>query len=374
MMKLIQGLSVLLLLSGCEHKPLQQASGKKVYIKVIASQSNQGIAYGEQGVQGLLAAKSLLPLLPNGDEIVFSIHDDHSDVKQTQKNIEAIDENITALLTFSDSAIQLGIAPLIQKLKIPSLAVIATHDDFIKSSQYMTRLSMSNSIEAKVSAAYIRDEMLMNRVGIIYSKKSIYSQSVASIFEKKFLALGGEIAINRSIESFQDKHEDYQTLLDISGLDLIFITTDAVLSYKFLSVFKSLDTKVKIFATDGLLSDMQEHYPDDLDILNGILNIEHYSHNMHKNAHAQMLKSYFEKKELMISSFAGLGYEGYQLLYHALSSCPKYKRECVNDKLRNSKVFEGIVSILQSVDGNMQRPLYVNEIYNGRMMRKVKVY
>ncbi len=374
MIKIFLALSILLFLNGCEKKRSVLASGKKVFIKIIASQSNEGIAYGIQGLQGLQAAKELHPFLPNGDEIIFDISDDASDTTQAKDILATIDDNITALLTFSNSDMQLYIASLIQKMKIPTLAVIATHDDFIKQSEYMTRLSMSNSIEAEVSAAYVRDEMLMNRVGIVYSEKSIYSKSVASYFREKFLTLGGEIAIDQSIESMKNTDINYQELLDIIDLDLIFITTDAIGSYQFLKKFNSLQSDVKIFVTDGLFSDMQKHYPKELKILDGVLSIDHYSHNMDENKHIKYLQSYFEDEKILISSFAGLGYEAYQLLYKALRLCPKYERTCINTKLRNSGVFDGVVSILETIDGDMQRPLYINEIQDAQMLRKVKVY
>ncbi len=374
MSKFIILIFFIIFFSACEKESKISASGKKIYVKVLASQSGDGIAFGLQGLQGLLAAKELNPFLPNGDEIIFEIDNDKSNLVKSKKIVENIDKNITALLTFCNSNIQLGIIPQVQKLKIPTLAVIATHDDFTKISSYMTRLSMSNSKEAEVSAAYIRDEMLFDKVGIIYSEDSIYSKSISKYFEKKFKQLDGKIVVNRSIESFKKNSEDYQELLDKLDIDMIFLTTDAVLSYKFLKVFNALNSEVKIFATDGLLSDMQKHYPKDLNILDGILTIEHYSNNMQENTHIKILKKYFKKNNLTLSSFAGLGYESYQILYNALLTCKDYERECVNDKLRNSDIFDGVVSNLQTLNGDMQRPLYINEIKDALMIRKVKVY
>ncbi len=374
MMKLIVAVSLIFLLSSCEKDRKPLPSGKKIYVQVIASQSGSGAAFGLQGLQGLFSAKDLKPLLPNGDEIVFKIQDDSSDVKKSQKYVDMIDKNSTALLTFCSSATQLGIIPQVQHKKIPTLAVIATHDDFTKVCSYMTRLSMSNSREAEVSASYIRDELLMSRVGIIYSKNNIYSKSISEYFERKFKQLDGEVVLSRSIESFNNKKENYQKLIDDSDLDIIFLSTNALLSYKFLKVFNTLQTDVKIFATDGLLSDMHKHFPNDMDILNGVLTIDHYSHSMEFNEQSKILIKYLKKHKLSLNSFTGLGYEAYQILYDALLACKTYNRECVNNKLRNSKLFDGVISNLQTVDGNMQRAIYVNEIQDGKMLRKVKVY
>ena len=131
---------------------------------------------------------------------------------------------------------------------------------------------------------------------------------------------------------------------------------------------------VTISGSDGLLSDMQKHYSKELNLLDGILIVDHDANDMYKNALAEDLEKYFKKKNLQLSSFAGLGYESYQFLYAALKRCPGYSRECVNDALRNSEVIEGIVSIMQTTDGAMQRPIYINEIQDNKMYRKVKVY
>jgi len=274
----------------------------------------------------------------------------------------------------SGSNIQLSIAKLTQRVKLPTLSAIATHDNFVKMSSYMTRLSMSNTVEAQICASYIRDEMLVNRVGVIYSENNSYSKSIAEQFKDSFGSISGEVVEMISIEKLGKSIQDYQNLLDSLELDLIFFTTDAKTSYHFLKGFYKLKTNVKLFATDGILSDMQKNHPEEHDILDGVLLIDHYSHDMYKNEQAEEFERYFKNHQLVISSFAGLGYESYKLMYASLEGCPDYSRECVNDSLRNSEVLEGIVSVIQTVDGAMQRPIYINKIRNNKMHRIVKVY
>ncbi len=374
MIKYIVIIVLLLFLNGCERKASIMPSGKSIEIAIIASQSGEQNAFGVQGLQGLNAAKALKPLLPNGDEIVFKIYDDNSSSAKAKKLIESLDYNTTALITFSGSDLQLSIAKLIQELKFPTLAAIATDDDFVKMSSYMTRLSMSNSIEAQVSASYIRDEMLLTRVGVVYSENNTYSKSIAEFFKSSFGSISGKVVEMISIEELGKSIQSYQKTLDKLKLDLIFFTTDAQRSYYFLKYFHKLKSDVRLFGTDGLLSDMQKHYPKELDLLNGVLIVDHYSDDMYKNKLTEDLEEYFKKKNLQLSSFAGLGYESYQLMYATLKKCSDYSRECVNDALRNSEVIEGIVSIMQTTDGVMQRPIYINEIRNNKMYRKVKVY
>ena len=374
MMKFIIGIVLLVFLNACDRKVSIMPSGKSVEIAIIGSQSGEQNAFGVQGLEGLYAAKSLKPLLPNGDEVVFRIYDDNSSANIAKKLIRSLDKNITALITMSGSDIQLSIAKLTQRLKFPTLSAIATHDGFVNMSRYMTRLSMSNTIEAQICASYIRDEMLVNRVGVIYSENNAYSKSIAEQFKDSFGSISGEVVEMISIENLGKTLQGYQTLLDSLELDLIYFTTDAKTSYHFLKGFYKLKTKVKLFATDGLLSDMQKNYPHENDILDGVLLIDHYSYDMHKNKQAKEFETYFKKYKLVISSFAGLGYESYQLMYASLEKCPDYSRECVNDALRNSDVLEGIVSIIQTVDGAMQRPIYINEIRDNKMHRIVKVY
>lgn len=364
----------IVLLSGCEPKKSILPSGKKVIVNVIASQSGAQKAYGYQGLQGLKAAQSLYPLLPNGDEIIIKIHDDASHCEKSKAFIRAMDENVSALITFFNSDMQLCTTHVIEKLKLPTLSAIATHNEFTTKSQYLTRLSMSNSIEAEISASYIRDEMLLSRVGIVYSEESLFSRSLAEMFQENFSSIGGDVIAMMRIESLENSQEDLQRLLDTFDLDLIYFTTDAIQSHRFLQAFNKLDTEVKLFASDGLLSDMQKHYPKEMHILDGILLVEHYSNDMYKNGHALAFIEYFNNADLTINSFAGLGYEAYQFLYVALSMCPDYSRECINTKLRNSEPMEGLVSVMQSKDGNMQRPVYINEVKNSQMLRKVKVY
>jgi branched-chain amino acid transport system substrate-binding protein len=365
---------IIVLFVACDKKTKISPSGKSVKLTVLASLSGKGEAYGMQGLEGFKAAKNMMPLLPNGDEIVFEVVDDASDIQKAKEAIELIDTNISALITFSNSNIQLGITDVTEKKKLPTLSSIATHDSFTKNSSYMSRLSMSNSIEAEVAASYIRDELLINRVGVIYRKNNIFSVSLAESFKKEFESISGDIAKMISISELADIKEPYQIVMDRLDLDLIFFTTDAEFSYNFLKVFDELDGSIRLFGSDGLLSDMKRHYPHKLHLLDGVLVIDHYADNMNKNTNYIKLQRYLKSKKIQMSSFAALGYESYLFIYNALKECPNYSRECINNNLRNSKPINALVSTMYTRDGDMQRPIYVNEIEDAKMLRRVKVY
>jgi ABC-type branched-subunit amino acid transport system substrate-binding protein len=358
----------LLALAGCERQPGITPSGRDIVIEVIAPQSGQFNSYGLQALQGLEAGRSLQPLLPNGDRIVLRLHDDTSLPQRARELINDMDGQAPALLSLSGSDSVLIMAEAIERRALPTLAVIATHDDINRSSHYLTRLSMSNSVEAQIAASYIRDELYIDTLAVAYAADNSYSASLANSFAARFRAIGGTVAQMRSYAANTPATEAEPAP---AGVQLLYSTLGAT---TLSALLESDRLPAMLFLSDGLLSDMQQHAPGALDLINGALIIDHFADDMPLDPAAARLVKYLKQHDSSPTGFPGLGYEAYLFLYNALSACRDYRRECINDQLRNSPPVQGLAATLQSVHGDMQRPVYVNRIRGKRMLQDVKVY
>ena len=76
------------------------------------------------------------------------------------------------------------------------------------------------------------------------------------------------------------------------------------------------------------------------------------------------------------NAFVSLGVEGMDILRNAMDRCQNPRNKiCVNEKLRDTKNFEGLMGrITIHLDGKASRPLIVNRIRNGKINGVVRVY
>ena len=131
LIRLLAVFAVSVLLIGCEPEEVHLKSGKVVKIGVIAPFSGPEKAWGENGLLGIKTALELKPYLLNGDKPELILEDDKNDPELTVKALHklATEDQVSAILIFSDSEAVLAVVEEAEEYKIPILALIATHPE-----------------------------------------------------------------------------------------------------------------------------------------------------------------------------------------------------------------------------------------------------
>jgi len=366
---------IVLLLGGCDYFEEQKItpSGKVVKIGVLAPLSGQHKRYGRQSLLGLKSANKINPYLSNGDRVVFEVVDAKSDNNGSLSALLKLkDKNVTSIISFLGSNHMLALTPYFDIQKIPVVATIATHSDIPKNSHYVSQVCMSNHMQTLVASHYLRDEKLIENIGIVYNKESMYSQSLADEFQKYFKDIGGKIDFYIDVNSDRGfkkflSHKNRTT-------QMLFNVIDAELSVELFNALHSIDWHLEILGTDGLLSDALEHSSHDIALFDGIYVVEHYAHSKKLTKKQKQFKHYLNNKNLQESSYAYLAYDGYQLIRNALQNCPKYETQCINAMLRDSDIIEGIFGNFSMKDAKSRRAIYIDKIEDAKLIKEVVIY
>jgi hypothetical protein len=125
-------------------------------------------------------------------------------------------------------------------------------------------------------------------------------------------------------------------------------------------------------------SKSQNKHP--LDLLNGILATDTFYSDMELTDFGIKLKDTvnsmgISKQEII--SYHMLGMEAYGLLTLAMNQCsvPAKIRICINDKIRSTYKFEGIMGFISiDAEGKTHRPLVISRLSHGKFMILVKVF
>jgi len=309
--------------------------------------------------------------LDNGDRLHVKILSVEGDpLKDFNDLVQTPD--IIAVISFLGSKEMLSLKDAIQEAKIPLIITTATHSK-LSGIKYVSRICLSDRSEANVAAAYLRDELYIPEVTVIKDSKDVFSQELSALFVQRYKQLGGKVGLTIDSAEFDQENEFISKLID-EKVDTLYITTDAHKSKLLLEQLQKAKLEVKILAYDGFISDFLSQYPYDAKMLNGIYVVDNYANDLKLLPKAAKIAKEISKEGLRIDTYDALSYDAWMLLKQSLNACAGLEDECLNAHLRNTDSFEGAVDNLSMHEGDITRPVYVNEIEDAKMNMMVKVY
>ncbi len=366
-----------LLLIGCEPEVVHLKSGKVVKIGVIAPFSGPEKAWGKNGILGVKTALELKPYLLNGDKPELILEDDKNDPELTLKALHklATEDQVSALLVFSDSAAVLAVVKEAEEYKIPILAVIATHPK-ISSGDWITQFSFDDKLQGTIAALFVIDELLIEHVGVVVNEDNPHSIYLVDEFSRRFKEAGGVIeraAIKNDTTDFSKIVRGFRE----KGLDFLYLPLDANHVIQVEEVVSKMGWNPQVMVSDGLLGRIRLQHDDKLHIVDGMLSMEVYSNSLPASEYGKKVRSTFKEEFNQIgTTFSGLGCEGTSVLLAAMDRCEDTSdRACINRMLRSTDGFAGLFGKLYiGSNGKTERPVFINMIEDTDLKLVIKIY
>lgn len=366
-------------LTGCDNYAVQpKPSGKTVKVGVIGPFSGPDTAWGENGLAGIKAALLFQPLLDNGDRVEVVLEDDRNQPHLATKALDRLvmDEKVAAVLAMSGSTSVLSLASKADSYKTPILALTSTHPDITDENSYISQLLFDDEFQASVAALFSRDELLVERVGVVKDDQNPHSMYLAEEFAAKFVSVGG---VATAIPLTEDKEEMAKRLqyLQLQGVELLYIPLDAVHVLTIAKLLGTLAWKPVLMGGDGLQATIVLQHKDSLHLVNGMLAIDpHSSLQPTADYGEKIIKIFLKQSKTEGTVIAALGAEGTSILVAAMNLCQDSgDRACINNELRTTVDFTGMFGKISiKSDGKAERPVYLNKIENRKLRLVVKVY
>ena len=372
-------IGLVLWLGGCDQRPAITPSGKTVKVGIVAPLSGPVLAYGEEGLKGMEIAMQLQPYLQNGDRIELVVKDDKNEADLTVKMLEklALEDKVSAIITFSSSSPVLAMALVADQYKTPILAAVATHPGITEHNGFISQFVFDDNFQGIVAALFVRDDLLIDRVAVFRDLNSTYSTHLASEFAKKFKSIGGEVTDTISLNENTDDLSKVLKRVHANSPELLYLpvsTTDVIYIAR---EVRKLDWQPKMMGSDGLISTMLTQHREEIDLLEGILATDSFAHDMPLTPFGEKARDrYRDKYDESRTAYAALGAEAYTLLLDAMNRCTDpADRECINNQIRSTTNLKGIIgNITIGPNGKAQRPLCISSMQDGRAKFIFKVY
>ena len=376
-LSLICSIVIIIAAAGCENDVQPISTGELVKVGVIGPLSGPDKEWGMNGLAGIKTALKLQPLLKNGSKIELVIKDDQNNPELTRQALAKLaEEDVSSILVISGSEPVLGLVEVSDSYKIPVLALTATHPDIIKENSYISQLLFDDDFQASVAALYVRDELMIDEVGVFIDDQNPHSFYLAKEFIRNFESTGGiseRISVSRNKDAFTERIR----LLQNKDLKFLYLPLGASHVVTIARILDEIGYHPVIMGSDGLQATILLQYPASLHLVNGMLATDPYATGIPVTEYgikaAKLFKQGFDTSGTVI---VAAGCEGTSILISAINRCQNNTDSwCINRMLRNTSDFVGLFSKISiKENGKSERPIFLNSIDGSQLKFVVKVY
>lgn len=370
-------LILLFMVSACDQPVEIKPSGRIVKIGFIGNLKGFE-PLGIHSLQGAQVVQKEQPLLKNGDKIQLIPKEQGKNINDIKLALTELadKDKVSAILISSKSKIILQIRDFADSLKLPIIALTANHPDITLNTNYIVQLGFNNQVQATVAALFVRDELLIEKVAIFIETSDPYSSYLGKEFTQRFKHTNGLVTGSYTLSDINKKN--LQQLKE-QGTEMLYLPLNAQPALNIIDLLSEINWSPKLMGSNGLIDLVLSEFPDRITDLNGMYSTELLSDSdeyARISSWGLKLTVIFESMFERSSVFTILGAEGYALAVNAMNHCSQpTNRQCINNRLRLTKNFEGFMTRLSIDDtGKTERPIFISKIEDGMLLPLVKVY
>lgn len=366
------------ILPACNSSYEIHPNGKQVSVGLIARGIPGDGADSHLASQAMMWFLSREPYLPDGTEMQLVVEHDHDSAAGLEAAMRkfAKQENIVAVVVFSESDLILQNLALFDELALPVLAAMATNPEVVRNNQYISQLSFDDEFQGAVAALYVREELEVKRVTLLNKPASAHSSYLAQEFVRRFELVGGEILADGPMATTPAELRRQLQQAREAETQLLFLTQGYEGVLAVLQHLHDMDWQPMVMVRDGILAYVTTNHPESVDIFEGVIATDVATPGMYLPRRGRRLIQGFDMFAGELNTYSVLAIEAADLLQQTLADCDNdMSRPCFQKHLRRTGVFMGVLGHIGfSESGTAQRPVVIHQIHRGKRVFVARVY
>jgi branched-chain amino acid transport system substrate-binding protein len=275
-------------------------------------------------------------------------------------------DKVVGILGEVASSRSLEAAPICQAYKTPMISPSSTNPKVTQIGTYIFRVCFIDPFQGTVMAKFAKDSLKMHRVALLTSVSSAYSVGLAKYFKERFLADGGEIAIEQKFTEGDKDFNAQLTAIKAEGVDGIFVPgyyTEAALIAK---QARELEMTMPLFGGDGWEA------PELIDIGGTAVEGCYYSTHYSPQVDTPKVKTFVSKFGARFDgkvpdAMAALGYDSAMVMIDAIRRAGTTEEPALRDAIAATKGFDGVTGITtMDKERNPTKSAVVIEVKDGK--------
>ena len=275
-------------------------------------------------------------------------------------------EKVVALLGEVASSRSLEMAPIAQRAKIPMISPSSTNPKVTAVGDYVFRVCFIDPFQGTVMAKFAKETLKAKRVAVLTSVSSAYSVGLAKYFKERFLADGGEIALEQKYTEGDKDFKAQLTAIRAAGVDAVFVPgyyTEAALVTR---QARELGLTLPLFGGDGWEA------PQLLEIGGKAMEGTYYSTHYSPEDSSPKVQSFVAAFRTRWAgetpdAMAALGYDTVLVLADAITRAGTTEPGAVRDAIAATKGFAGVTGTTTlDADRNASKAASIITITDGK--------
>jgi branched-chain amino acid transport system substrate-binding protein len=257
-------------------------------------------------------------------------------------------------------------APICQASKIPMISPSSTNPKVTEIGDYIFRVCFIDPFQGTVMAKFAKDTLKIRKVALLTSVSSAYSVGLAKYFKERFIADGGDVAIEQKYTEGDKDFNAQLTAIKAAGVDGIFVPgyyTEAALISK---QARDLGITVPLFGGDGWEA------PELVEIGGAAVNGCYYSTHYSPQADTPIVRDFVAKFQARYDgetpdAMAALGYDSLEVMVDAIRRAGSTEGPAIRDALAATKDFPGVTGVTTiDKNRNASKAAVVDEVVDGK--------
>ena len=318
-------------------------------------------------VNGFKIANSMQDMV-NGKKVEIIYEDDAYD---PQKAVSAANklidiDKVNILVNGVCSGSMVAVAPVAENHKIILFTTVSESPKITDAGDYIFRISASSLLSAHAMVQGLA-KLNLNKVGIIFENAE-YTVGMKDAFIKEFTANSQNTILAN--ESFGSKDTDLRTPLAIIGKTkpqiFVVFANSTITANIVANQLKDLGIKMTLLGNTYFAAEPARVNPNN----EGNYAVA-YKYDTSAPSLIKFLSDYKERfgKVPAQDIYAGMAYDGYNVLFKAIQECNGDNPDCIKNSLYNVKGYQGIAGVINiDSNGDTVREFALKKITNGTMV------
>ncbi len=323
-------------------------AAEPIKVGEIASMTGKEAVFGQSSHKGTLLAVEQLNAKGGvlGRQIELVTEDNQSKAGESATVARKLlsRDKVVALLGEVASSRSLEMAPIAQRARIPMISPASTNPKVTEVGDYVFRVCFIDPFQGTVMAKFAKENLKIKRVAVLTSVSSAYSVGLAKYFRERFVADGGEIAIEQRYAEGDKDFKAQLTAMRAAGVEGVFVPgyyTEAALITR---QARELGLEVPLFGGDGWEA------PQLLEIGGPAVNGTYYSTHYSPESDSPQVKDFVAAFRARWNgetpdAMAALGYDSALVLADALRRAGGTEPAKLRDAIAATKDFSGVTGV-----------------------------
>ena len=361
----------LLVLGGCPGREGQTADATAdIPVGVFAALSGDQASFGNATVQGVKLAADEINAAGGvlGRKIRLVIEDDQGRAVEATSAVTKLitSDNVVALIGENSSNQSLAAAPMAQSNKVPMISPSSTNPAVTEKGDYIFRVCFTDPYQGKALAAFVKNELHLDRAAILLDKKNDYSVGLAEFFRKEFEAAGGKVVVQQSYTGGDTEFRPQLTTIKSAAPQVLFIPGFYTEVGQIAIQARDLGINVPLVGGDGWDS------PSVIEIGGKSIDGSYFSDHYFVGDPRPLVQTFVSKIKQRHGKApeanAALGYDALHIFANAVKRAGSLDRAKIRDEIAATKDYQGVSgTISMGPDRNPIKPVAIIQIRNGQM-------